>query len=362
MLLKTKKILLKALKKESQKGSLLSELMIGLLISVLTVMVVTYVFTQFEEHKRITTQVSQTIANNALAVFPLQTYTKMAGYGFNNKNLYGCNVQLHNSATSVNENYILRPVHIEPDFDSTKNDRVTIMLGSSNNFYTTMRLMNSMASSSDPLILNSRFGVRTGDVLLVSEPGKDCSLVQATNLPIASGSTNEVDFSGFTYIYDGLSFPATFNKTGAHGIIYNSSSEIGNFGRDGKRLSYYVENGDFIENNRFTGVDRKTILGTNVVAFKAIYALDTDDDGNVDNWTNVTPANDKLEQIIGLKYALISRSNNLSGNVCNITVNPIFKWFGGDIDLRDNMGSDWGCYRYRMIQGTAPLKNMLWTN
>ena len=335
--------------------------MIGMLISVLTVMVVMFVFTQFEQHKKITTEVSQTIANNALSVFPLQTYAKMAGYGFNDKSFYGCSVKSYNSNTAESLTYILRPAHIEANFNGTTNDKVTLMLSSSNNFYSTLKIMNSMSSSTDTILVNSRFGVRLGDVLLVSEPGKDCSLIQATTLPTDLGRTSEIIFTGSTYNNNGVNTPATFNKTGAHNVLYSSSAEIANFGRNGKRVSYSIEDGDFIENNIFNGTDNKTTLGTNIVAFKVVYGLDTDRDGNVDSWTNITPGNTDLDQIIGLRYALISRSSSPNGSVCNTTINPIFSWFGGDIDIRDSMDDNWGCYRYRMIQATAPLKNMIWT-
>lgn len=360
-MIKSQKKLLNIFQKENQKGSLLTELMIGLLISVLTVMVVIFVFTQFEEHKKTTTEVSQTIANNALSVFPLQTYAKMAGYGFNDKTFYGCSVKSYNSTTGTTSTYTLRPVNIETNVNGTTNDRVTFMLSSSNNFYSTLKIMNSMSTATDTILVNSRFGVRLGDVLLLNEPGKDCSLIQVTNLPTDTGRTSEIIFTGTSYSNNGVNVPATFNKTGAHSVLYSSSAEVANFGRDGKRISFSIEDGNFVENNFFVGTDNKTTLGSNVVAFKAIYGLDTDRDGNVDSWTNVTPANEDLDQIIGVRYVLISRSPSPSGSVCNVTQNSVFSWFGGEIDVSDSMGDDWGCYRYRMIQGTAPLKNMIWT-
>lgn len=361
---KQKKLLktLRILRKESQKGSLLTELMIGLLISVLTVMVVLYIFTNFENQKKATTQVSEAVTNNALTLFPLQTNAKMAGFGFNDKVFYGCNVKAHNSSAGTDFSYNLRPVEIASDFNGTSNDRVIITLGSADNFYSALKLMNNMSTADSNVLVNSRFGLKTGDILLFAELGKDCTMVQVTDLPTDIGRNSEIAFSGSQYTWNGQNIPTTFNKTGAHGIVYTSSALIANFGRNGKRVSYFInDDNELVEENSFNGVNETVVLGNNVVAFKVIYGLDTNGDKNVDSWSNVTPSADNTHQIIGLKYALISRSAGPDGSVCNVTNNSIFNWAGGNIDV-SNTGDDWGCYRYRMIQGTAPLKNMLWAD
>lgn len=350
--------------KINQRGSLLTEMMIGLLISSMTILLITVISFQFEKQKKITTAVSQSISNNVLTAFPLQTYGKNAGYGFNSPVFLGCTVRAHNSVTSQDFSYTLRPVFIEPNQNSNPlKDKITITLGSANNYYSSLKLTSALSSSEGPIPVNSRFGIRQGDVLLLAESGKDCTMMQTTELSDDVGRRHLVGVTGNTYVTNGLNKVATFNKEDFNGEIYNSAASVANFGRSAQKIEFSVnDNDEFVQDDTFLGTSQPVTLGKDVVAFKVIYALDTNNDGTVDSWTNVTPSVENTKQIIGFRYALISKASTVANDYagsCSATTNPSFEWMGGTIDISDS-SSNWKCYRYRVIQGTVPLKNMLW--
>jgi type IV pilus assembly protein PilW len=352
------------IKKNKYKGSLILEMMIGLSISLLTMMLVTLVITQFEKQKKISTSVSEAISNNTLSVFPLHSYGKNAGFGFNSAQFLGCTVRAYNASTNTNFSYILRPIFIETNInDNPLKDKITITLGSSNNYYSSLKLTSPLANPGDPLPVNSRFGTRVGDALILAENGKDCTIMQVTGLPTEVGKNHLIQTDGTNYSDNGLNYTATFNKTNFFDITYGSSTLVGNFGRHGKKIEFSVDNqNQFIQNDTFLGTQNSSVLGEDIIAFKVLYGLDTNSDKNVDEWTSITPDNANLSQIIGFRYAVITRAstvaNDFSGT-CNSTQNSEFEWIGGTIDVSTS-SDNWKCYRYRMLQGTVPLKNMLW--
>lgn len=348
----------------SQHGSLLTEMMIGLAISAMTVLLVTFISFEFEKQKKITTSVSQTVSSNALLAFPLQTVGKNVGFGFNSKDFLGCTVRAANSANNSSYTFSLVPAAITT-VDGLK-DRITLIYGSSNSYYNKIQLTAPMTSNDGPIAVASRFGINLGDVLLLSEPGQDCSLVQVTGLPTDIGQTNLIKIDAYTYSVNGLNIPATYNMLGFNNHSYTTSAKVGNLGPTPGRVSFYInDNGQFVEEhleNSTTGNSNIQVIGDNVVAFKVQYALDTDGDKNVDTWTSTAPSMANSNQIIGFRYALISRDNSINpsyNGICNATVNSEFSWEGGDIDVADS-SANWQCYRYRMVQGTVAFKNMLW--
>lgn len=347
-----------------QKGSLLTEMLVGLAISSMTVLLVTTISIAFNKQKKITTSVSQTVSNNALTAFPLQTIGKNVGFGFNDRAFLGCTVNAFNTSNNRRNTFVLRPAFIESEMNGDPlKDKITITYGNATNYYTELQLTAPLSSTDGPLPLTSRFGISLGDVLLLAEPGKECTLMQVTNLPTATGQNHLAVVSGANYVVNGRSYNATYNKLGFAGIYYGTSTRVGNLGRNPQMSSFYInDNNQFVQENlgnTDTGIQP---LGDRVIAFKTQYALDTDNDGIVDSWTNATPNIEDTNQIIGFRYALITKDNSVADDYagsCNTTTNSDFDWLGGTIDISSH-ADNWECFRYRMIQGTVAFKNMLW--
>ena len=340
-----------------QKGSFLLELMIGLLLSILTVLGVVTLYAKFEGQKRTTAQVGQTVSMGAMAMFPIQHYTKMAGFGFNKVDALGCKVLAHNQTTNTDYSFTLEPLSINFGANDKKSDTVTLLMGSSDHYFDPISLSQNMSNSTDNVRIESRFGLQPGDVFVLSEAGKDCTLAQVSELPTVIGYNDVVKHDAGNYT-DVAGNTKTTNYNFNSGVTYTTKASLLNLGLEPKRFIYSIENNQLIQNNKFDNTDHKNVIGDNIVMLKAIYGVDDDDDGNVDSWTKTKPTD--LKKLIGVKIALIARSNlreRANGGACVITTNKDFTWSGGTMDISDL--PDWKCYRYRMLQTTVPLRNIL---
>ncbi len=353
------------MKNINQKGSFLVELMVGLLVSITGIMAMVAVFSQFEGQKRTTTQVSESVTNAALSMFPIQHYGKISGFGINNTSLLGCNVLTHDAQTGSSSSFILAPLLITGRNDN-ENDTIQFVVGNATNYYAANTLTSAMANSLSNFELDSRFGINVGENVIVGQPGSDCTMRQVTGLPTDIGLTNQVIHSGTTYLNaSGVSTAAIHNASTGMGIAYSGGAKLINVGTNPQVITFSVNNNQLFQsvNTGIASTSTNQVIGDNIVALKAVYGLDTNADGSVDTWTNVTPATADLRQILGFRVAVISRAplkEKTSGGTCNVTTVSNISWLGGNIDISGL--PDWGCYRYRIIQTTVPLKNAMWSN
>lgn len=352
---------------QNQKGSFLVELIIGLFISVVSILGVMTIYANFEGQKRTTTQANEAISNAALALFPLQHYGKMAGYGINNAALLGCNVRAFNSTKPANEQvftFSLVPILINAGASNAESDSIRFFFGDSDSFIAPLTITQSMPSPAAVFKVDTRFGLREGDLLIAAEPGKDCSLSQISNLPSQKNQSDNVirNPGNFTDPATEQQTPTTHNRPGGLGVSYSQGAKIFNLGRNPQALEFYVENNQMIQENQLANFDQRRVIGDNILMLKAVYGIDSNDDGAVDTWTNVTPTNNAdLARIIGVRVALLARSNlreRTNDGQCNITVNSNINWMNGTFDISNF--DDWQCYRYRVLQTTIPMKNMIW--
>ena len=109
-----------------------------------------------------------------------------------------------------------------------------------------------------------------------------------------------------------------------------------------------------------------------IVDMRAQYGMDngisgsTANDGIVDQYTTVTPANSaQWQQLLSIRLALLARAGNpekpASGTNCDATTTPR-TWSGGTFTRLDvaTPTSDDRCYRYRVFETVIPLRNMIW--
>lgn len=356
----------KILNNKKQKGSLLIELMIGLLMSLFTIMVVMKIFANFEGQKRTTESMSSTISMGAMALFPIEHYGQMAGYGFNNSSLMGCNVLAYNNNSGSSFNFTMSPVIIQSSGNNTTSDQITFLEGNAYNSFNTVQLTQSMPSSSSDLKVTDRFGFQEGDLIIVAQPGSDCSLMQVSNLPGTNGQTNNVIHNSGTYTdpTTGLQDPTIYNKPSGLGVAYSSNAYVFDLGQNPSEITYSVNaNNQLVQNNTFNLTNPTSVVGDNIILLKAQYGLDPTHTGNVATWTNTITNTSDYANIIAVRVALIAQSPLLEkpiNGTCSITQNSTFNWAGGTMDI--STIPNWGCYRYRLLQTVIPLRNMLWMN
>ncbi|NCQ51465.1 hypothetical protein GW796_06140 [archaeon] len=347
-----------------ENGSFLVELMIGLLMSSITILGVLTIYAEFEGQKRTTVQMGQTMSNVAIAMFPIEQNAKKAGFGINHLELIGCNVLGYNENRTVKDfNFSLVPVLITPGADNTVSDEITFMSGSSDRSLYPVKLTSSMPNSAAVYKVDTRYGMQEGDLLIAVQSGKDCTLSQISNLPTSSGTSDNVihNSGNYTNPVTGLQVATTYNKAGGLGISYLKNAKLINIGSEPDITEYKITDNQLAEYNAFNL--KSSITSDNIVLMKALYGLDTDNNDTIDNWTNNIGVATNYQYLKAIKIAILARSplkEKAIGGVCSTTTVSTFS--SGGITLDASALPDWNCYRYRLIQSTIPIRNLMWAS
>lgn len=346
-------------KHASQRGFSLVEIMVGLLIGLLSTLAVMQVFTSWEGQKRTTSAGSDAQSNGAIGLFNIERDVRMAGYGIGVTDALNCTVNQNYNGTSSTLSLV--PVAITQGV-GTLPDSITALYSSKDSFSIPARVTVNHPAEATNFFLNSTLGLAEGDLLVVWEAGKDCTLVQITGIP-----------SGNIQIHHQST--SKWNPPGGQNIFPTGGYKIGtklfNFGNLPTRvysINSATPNGGLqLATTIHTAAGLSTttdILASDIINLQAEYGVDdgvggTADDGIVDTWTTITPAN--LRQILAIRLAIAARSNVREKTA--VTLNN-GTWSGGTIDLTKNADGtdnvDWQLYRYRIFETVIPLRNMIW--
>jgi type IV pilus assembly protein PilW len=346
-------------------GFSLVEIMVAMVIGLIGILVIFQVFSVSESYRRTATGGGDAQQAGAVALYVLEHEMRQAGWGFNSQNAIGCNVQAYDKNQGVLAAYTLVPVRITQGA-ATASDTIEVNYGNNNSTLAPTSLFQNMVVSTEPVIVSNRYGFTAGDLFLVAEPGKNCTLSQVTSLPAAPLTT--------TINRDAASGLSRYNNPAGSGVLYTVNGFLFNLGSAPSRNIYSVVNNSlvmvpFLNSSTAQGV------AENIVQMKAQYGMDdgvggTAGDGIVDEWINtpqpVTAA--QWAQMLAVRIGIVARSATPekanSGNVsdaCNTTTTaPV--WAGSasnPFDLSAN--ATWQCYRYKTFQTTIPVRNMLWS-
>jgi type IV pilus assembly protein PilW len=348
-------------KLKKQKGSFLIELMVGLLMSALSVLGIMTIYAEFEGQKRTSTQMTDTMSNAAIGLFALEHETKNAGYGINSSVLLGCNIHAYKSG-SGEFTFTMAPVKITPGANDKTPDQIAFFVGDSDSYFSPISITKGMPNSASALKVNSRFGFMEGNLMVVGQSGSDCTLMQVSNLP-GSGSTDQIIHNPGSYTdpVTGQQMPAQYNKAGGLGITYGAGASVVNLGAIPSNVGYTITNNNLTRTESLINSNTATIAN-NIVMFKAIYMLDNNKDGIIDEWTNRTLAGPEYLNLKAVRLAIIAQSplrEKSKNGVCSTSTNSQFTWLGGTMDVSNI--PNWKCYRYRKLETTVPIRNLLWS-
>ena len=84
--------------KSPQSGLTLIEALVGLVIGLVGVLIITQVFAAFEGQKRTTTSGTDSVESGNIALYLLEREIRMAGYGMNSWQFFGCTVEANDSS------------------------------------------------------------------------------------------------------------------------------------------------------------------------------------------------------------------------------------------------------------------------
>jgi type IV pilus assembly protein PilW len=130
------------------------------------------------------------------------------------------------------------------------------------------------------------------------------------------------------------------------------------------RRQYFVQGGQLMMRDLNLPVGAAPLnpvpIADGVVAIRARYGLDTNNDGYIDVYDNTAPA--EARALVAVQVAVVARSAQLE----RTPVSPatLTLWTGGTVANGGALTLDEAAqrYRYRVYHTTAPLRNVIWTN
>lgn len=359
------------------RGFSLVELMVAVVIGLLGILAIMSVFLVSEGQKRTTTGGAGAQENALIALVTMERDLRMAGLGLLGGLApvgLGCNLVNGSAAGLGNFSFAPIPVTITRDPVGplgVASDSLTIVHSTSPFANIPTTLTGPMALPTDTLNAANGDGFVAGDLILISEAGKDCALIQASANAVLAGTTWTIpnNTTGTAPFNPGV-FPAGGFATGAKVVNMGPAPccQVPAAANPMVRRVYSVlgtQGTSLMALNQNIAVAAGTnpaAIVEGIVAMRAQYGLDTNGDGFIDAYGSAAPAS--AAGLVAVLIAVVARSGELEKE--DISPATLTLWNGGTlanggaIDLTAIPSGR--RYRYKVYQTTVPLRNVIWSN
>lgn len=399
----------KSFARAAQRGLTLIELLVALVIGLVVVLAVTSVVTVGETHKRSTTSTNDMNQSGSYATYMIDRLLRSAGSGFaqtGRRGLFGCRLSatrriggtattilprtasafpapfdtlLGGSGAAAAGNLRLAPFLIAKGATDGASDTLVIMGGNAAAGDVPRRIRSGFPGNND-LRLDNTIGLANGDIGLVSQEGTaDCLIeqVSVTDATAFAAAGNEVLPMGGRY----------FTSTGATTSLATLAAggtalftPLGNVGANNLQFQLIGVNANRtlvaydLLRAAGTGSDEGTdlsamqALADGVVALYAVYGVDTDSNGTVDAWIDPAAdyaigtlmlAPDTMRHIVAARVALVMRGSLFEKVPVTGASLVVFSDLAAASRRTLSIPEADRNFRYRVIDTTIPLRNML---
>lgn len=364
----------------STRGVTLIELMVGMTIGLIAVVIITQVLFMAEGQKRTTSSGSDAQVNGALALYTLQREIQMAGYGLTTSNTaLGCDIRAQRGG--VNQTWTLAPVIIT-DGTAGAPDSISTLGAVKASPALPTKVTENHPTTSTEFLVSTRVGIAAGDVLIavpnIIDATHWCSLLNATAVTNDAAGNHVAHVTGTTGPWN--QDPAsTIFPTGG----YDAGSYLINVGQLVRRL-YSVDTTTLTlqaqAQNTQAGLAMSVAdsLYPQIVNMQAMYGKDTNGDGVVDTYDNVTPTTSaQWAQVLAVRIAVVARSTQYEKEAVT-SAEPVWDFGSAPtvagsaacpaattnkcVTLKVNTLPDWDHYRYKVYESVVPLRNVLWSS
>ena len=361
------------------RGFSLIEIMIGLVIGLLTVLVIQRTFGTFEAQKRSTSTGAEAQQNALVSLYTVERDVRQAGYGIPLE-LLNCPTNIYNPLTGGPLPFNMVPVTITANANGTHS--VNIVYSTASTVSGSAKVTKSQPPSAPIFKVNNPFVYVEGNFVVVSEPGKSCTVLQisAINPAACQGSACNLHTSPstpFPYNPSGGARANLYPPRGGYSIGATISN-LGNF----SNITYAID----AATNRLTQTDNVTgtisEIADNIADLRAQYGYDLNNNNIIEPTEYFEPGAPALlaavaalpvpaewvQRILSVRIAVLARSNlaerldATAGFTCTTTpIAPSTPWLPAFIMRNDPSGTPWQCYRYRIYETVVPLRNIIWT-
>src|SRR5215831_8961114 len=162
-----------------ESGFSLVELLVAVAIGLIGIIIMLQVFENAEGVRRTTVSGGDAQQNGAIALYAIERDVRNAGMGINEIGLLAppCTMVGYDAARAtpnfppVANPVVLAPVQLVPGANATTPDQINVMYGAQTQANTANLISNvTMTAAPNDLTLNTTFGFRPGDLLLLFQP------------------------------------------------------------------------------------------------------------------------------------------------------------------------------------------------
>ncbi|HEY8242015.1 MAG TPA: PilW family protein [Casimicrobiaceae bacterium] len=346
-----------------QRGISLIELMVGVVIGLLAVLVIYQTFAVAEGVKRQTISAGDAQKTGMIATYLLGSELSSAGSGImlNQDDLATC-LDTGNVATTM------RPfsVMITPGANAATADELVVNYSTARSVVTPSIFMAKTDAGGTQFTVQSPTGFKKGDMIATISGSGDCErhVVSAVTGPDANGNV-VLDLDA--------TVAAPIAKTPSFDVM--PSMRLVNLGpaNSTQRVRYDVVGGVLRSTDLVTAGATAQPLASSIMNLKALYGIDTDGNGTVDEWTpatgNYTPAKvlaaagTELRRIKAVRLGMVVRSDEYDRDA------PAYGWTLFECTTQEAV--DYICpakltgtlganYKYRVYETIIPLRNPMW--
>lgn len=363
-------------------GFSLIEIMVGLTIGLITILVIGQVMQVAEARKKTTTSGADATVNAALGLYTIERDAKNAGYGMTAlKAAVGCPIVAKHGANDIDD-LMLVPAVITNGAAGAP-DSVRFLASNKSGPSLPTKISSPHPKTAANFIVESTLGVEVGDVMLAVP-----SVLSTATPPTTWCSIFVHHHGGGTVAKNQLLHPqgqSPLNHAGGNAIWPNGGYVPGdtiiNLGSLADS-TYSIRANKYLQLSRFnigSNTSTETDLYPDIVQLQAVYGLDTDNNDRVDDWSDASPTTPAgWQQVLAVRVALVARSQNrelqpvtldganaastcasASPHPAAVCWKPDPEGDGVKIDVSAN-NADWQRYRYRVLETTVPLRNVIW--
>ncbi len=374
-------------RRSRSQGFTLIELMVGLALGLLTILIITQVLAVSQGKTRTIGAGNEAQVNGSLAIFTLTRDIQQAGYGLAvTQDAIGCPVK--GQLGSASEfNFRLSPIVITSGLSASAPDSITILRSNTADSALPMPLTTNHVPTDNKFIVASALGTHSGD-MVVAVPDSLVWETDATNwwcsmLNVKASTTNPITPTSIPHESGGWNQASIMPAGTLRGSALATQPRSYLLDLGSLVLhTYSVSDGGNLQIADFSAssgaMEDPTDIYSQVVNLKALYGKDTDGDGVVDTYDNVTPTtNAGWLQVRAVRLAVVTRSTNFEKE--EVTKSAPLWDVGASVtisglDTEDCNGESkcvavpvdhldsWGHYRYKIYDTTVPLRNVLWNS
>lgn len=354
------------------KGFTLVELMVGVVVSLISIAVMSYFYVSFNKTSGTSIGGAGMLNESRIAMSLISSDIGNAGFGMVADNLMNCNDAIISYNNIRDYSFALNGIRLIDNTGLNNSNEIQIQYATGSGGVGTSQLLSPYipdnAQRYDTIYPSNVTGFKNGDLVLLFN-GTQCEIKEVTS--VSNAVNNQ-----YLKISPNKKYNAVFNVS-RNFHHYNLPSSVTNLGGF-KRISYRVRDNTLQrKEDQGNWVD---LMG-NVVALRAQYGVsDQAKDNEVVRWEDPNgdfggnlnqSSRSRIKAIrIGLVVKNPEKQQDVVTKACDTDTNSGLCLFPiiDDQDYstpslnRGMLGKDWDHYRYMVQNKIIPLRNMIWNN